>query len=453
VLSRAVLRRLVPLAAAGAALACAVLPASAHTGQDDRPGAVQVDLEVLVTPPVTGETTPGGQDPSVSVDSHGNVLATALKEDGQAATVDGRAPTHVRAGSWRWSSGDDGDTFTNVSGRPVQADGLVPGGRSVAAAADDRGRGYLLEAHDGVGLLTVTRSTEQDDVVVENVVPLPAAALLGRTMMAAHGDGHVLLLATPRTGPTYVGAQGAVGGYSLYRSDDAGASFADLQGVDLDGAEHCGLGVGHAPGSKQVVVACTMSDGSVAAFRSFDDGRTVQRSTILKADPSRVPERPSVAVGRDGTTSVVVVRSTASGERSTMSLLRSRTTSRTWTRQEVATEPGRWSGASLAVNGRGRLGLAAYHLAPGPADRAGAGWHVRLAVFTAGRTPLYVDFASHDPVAPPDFTTAPDNGTALAAGPDNRFHLLWTNVKVPAPGPVSGTPLLRNIWSVRTLST
>jgi hypothetical protein len=451
VLSRAVLRRLVPLVAAGAALACATLPAGAHTGQDDRPGAVQVDLEVLVTPPVTGETTPGGQDPAVAVDSHGNVLATALKEDGQAVTVDGRSPTHLRAGSWRWSSGDEGATFLNVSGRTLQADGLVPGGHSVAAASDDRGRGYLLEAHNGVGLLTVTRSTEKDDVVVENVVALPAAATIGRTYMAAHGDGHVLLLATPRV-PTRVGTAPLGGGYSLYRSDDAGASLADVQGIALDGSEDCGIGVGHGRASKQVVVACTMSDGSVAAFRSYDDGRTVQRSTIVKADQTVSREHPSVAVGRDGTASVLVT-STVMGGDSRMALLRSRDRSRSWTRQEIATERGHWSGASLAVNNRGRLAVAAYHLAHGSADVAGAGWHVRLAVFSAGRTPLWVDFASHDPVAPANWGSAPDAGTAIAAGPDDRFHLLWTGVKVPVPAPIHGSSLLRNVWSVRTLST
>ena len=81
------------------------------------------------------------------------------------------------------------------------------------------------------------------------------------------------------------------------------------------------------------------------------------------------------------------------------------------------------------------------------------GWHVRLAVFNAGRTPVYADFASHDPVAPPDWVNPPDDGTSIAAGPDDLFHLLWTGVKLPAPGPVNGSPLLRNIWSVRTLST
>ena len=450
-LSRAVLRRLVPLVAAGAALACAVHPAAAHVGQDDRPGAVQVDLEVLVTPPVSGETTPGGQDPAVAVDSHNNVLATALKEDGQVGTVDGRSPTHLRAGSWRWSSGDDGDTFLNVSGQPFQADGLVPGGHSVAAASDDRGRGYLLEAHSGVGVLTVTHSTEQDDVVVEDVVALPASATIGRTYMAAHGDGHVLLLATPRV-PNRVGTAPLGGGYSLYRSDDAGASLADLQGITLVGSEDCGIGVGHARASKQVVVACTMSDGSVAAFRSYDDGRTLQRSTIVKADRTLLREHPSVAVGRDGTASVLVT-STVSGGDSTMELLRSPDRSRSWSRQQIATERGRWAGASIAVNNRGRLGVAAYHLSHGKADVAGAGWHVRLAVFSAGRTPLWVDFASHDPVAPADWGSPPDAGTAIADGPDGRFHVLWTAVKVPVPAPIHGSSVLRNIWSVRTLST
>lgn len=447
-LSRAGLRRLAPLAAAGAALACAVVPAAAHDGQDDRPGAAQMDLEVLITPPISGETSPGGQDPALAVDSSGNVLATALKEDLQPATADGRSTSHLRAGSWRWSSGDDGETFANVSGRPVQADTLVPGGRSVAAAADDKRRGYLLESYDGVGVLTVTRSTEKDDVVTETAHPLPAGAVLGRTRLAAHGDGRVFVLAVARTGPNPVIVGGATtGGYTLYRSDDAGASLADLQGVPLVGSTECDIAAGHAPGSKQVTVACTMVDGSAAAFTSSDDGRTLRRSVLAGPSKALARERPAVAVASDGTTTVLVTSTDPAKGRSSLQLRRSRDRGRTWSTQELAVEPGQWAGASLAVNRRGRLAVAAYHRAT-----AKVGWHVRLAVFDAGRRPVYVDFASHDPVTPAMWSPPPDEGTALAAGPDSRFHLLWTSVKVTPPV-LSGTPLLRNVWSVRTLST
>jgi hypothetical protein len=416
-----------------------------------------MDLEVLITPPINGETSPGGQDPAIAVDRFGNVVATALKEDAQAATVDGRSPTHVRAGSWRWSSGDDGQSFANVSGRPLQADNLAPGGRSVAAAADDRGRGYLLEAHDGVGVLTVTRSTEKDDITAETVHPLPAGAVFGRTRLAAHGDGRLFVLGSPRSGPTYIAPLGPgtaapdALGYALYRSDDAGASFTDLMGADLDGSEACDVAAGHAPGSKQVLVACTMNDGAVAAFSSYDDGRTFHRSTAVRAGRSLLRERPAVAVGTDGTASVLVTSTDQSTSRSTLSLLRSSDRGRTWRAQDVTSEPGRWAGASLAVNKRGRLAIAAYHR-----RSSEAGWHVRLATFTAGRRPVYVDFASHDPVTPPGAAfEAPDAGTALAAGPDNRFHLLWTSIKVTVPDDVirGDVSLIRNVWSVRTLST
>jgi hypothetical protein len=447
VLSRAALRRLVPLAAAGAALACAVLPASAHEGQDDRPGAAQMDLEVLITPPVNGETSTGGQDPAVTVDSNGNVLATALKEDGQAVTLDARSPSHVRAGSWRWSSGDDGETFVNVSGRPVQADGLVPGGTSVAAAADDKGRGYLLESYQGVGYLTVTRSTEKDDVVAEAVHPVPAGALLGRTRMAAHGDGRVFLLAAARTGPAAVGAGGTSASLdvapALYRSDDAGASLSDLEGTPLAGATLCDIAAGHGRATRQVAIACLMSDGSVSAFLSYDDGATFRRTPLAPSTTLTRP-RPAVAVGADGSTAVLVT-STGSG-RSSM-LLRRTTNGRTWSTQELAAEKGTWAGAALAVNARGRIGISAYHRAS-----SAAGFHVRLAVFDAGRTPVYVDFAGHDPVTPKTWTSPPDDGTALSAGPDGRFHLLWTSVKVTPPAE-TGTSLLRNVWSVRTLTS
>jgi hypothetical protein len=198
-----------------------------------------------------------------------------------------------------------------------------------------------------------------------------------------------------------------------------------------------------------------MTDASVVAFTSFDDGRTFRKATLIPEDGTILAERPSVAVGPDGSISVVVSSLSQDRKRRTLSLFHSRNRGGIWHRQQVSTEPGMWSGASLAVNKRGRLGLAAYHLAPGRADRAGAGWHVRLAVFDAGRTPLWVDFASHDPVAPPGWANAPDAGTAITDGPDARFHLLWTAVKIRVPDDVIGnnTSLLRNVWSVRTLST
>jgi hypothetical protein len=449
VLSRAALRRLVPLVAAGAALACAMVPASAHEGQDDRPGAAQMDLEVLITPPITGETSPGGQQPAIAVDTSGNVVASALKEDPQPLTVDQRAPAKVRAGSWRWQSGDDGQSFTNVSARPGQADSLIPGGTSVAAAADDRGRGYLLESYQGAGVLTVTRSTEKDDVVAEDVHPLPAGAVLASTRLAAHGDGRLFLVAAARTGPGHaaVGRTSASVGVTpaLYRSDDAGASLADVEGSVLDGADVCDVAAGHARGSKQVLVACTMTDGTVAAFTSHDDGATLRKTAVTGTGSWG---RPAVAVGDDGSLSVLAA-TTADAARSSMLLRRSRDGGRTWTSQELAVERGVWAGAALAVNKRGRLAVAAYHRAA-PA----VGWHVRLATFDAARRPVYVDFANHDPVTPKGWSSPPDVAPALAAGPDSRFHLLWTSVKVTPPADTgTQTSLLRNVWSVRTLST
>lgn len=431
---RLVLRRLVPLLAAGAALTCAALPASAHDGQDERPGAVQLDLEVLLTPPLlTGETSTGGQQPALAVDSHDNLVATALKDDPQPVTIDQRAPAKVRAGSWRWQSGDDGGSFANVSGRPAQADTLVPGGASVAATTDDRGRGYLLESYAGAGYLTVTRSTEKDDIATEAVHPVGDAGIGGDARLAAHGDGTLFLLAADPLG------------FHVHRSNDAGASFDHAFGVAFDAARSCDIAVGHARGSRQVAIACVKTDGTVLAWTSHDDLGTLRRDVL--AGPSTLERRrPAVAVASDGAMSVLVT--TSGAERSSMLLRRTTDRGRTWSRQEIGVEPGLWAGASLAVNRRGRLAVAAYHRASG-----GGAWHVRLAVFDAGRRPVFVDFASHDPVTPKAWTRPPDVATALATGPDGRFHLLWTSVKVTPPAGGRELSLLRNVWSVRTLST
>jgi hypothetical protein len=188
-----------------------------------------------------------------------------------------------------------------------------------------------------------------------------------------------------------------------------------------------------------------MTDGSVAAFLSYDDGATLRKS-VIAAPSSAARARPSVAVGPDGVTSVVVAE-TAGDHRSSMQLRRTHDRGRSWTKQELAVERGEWAVPAIAVSRLGRICIAAYHRA-----KPGVGWHVRLAVFNAGRTPVYADFASHDPVTPKTWATPPDAGPAVAAGPDNLFHLVWSSVKVTPPVD-TGTSLLRNVWSVRTLST
>jgi hypothetical protein len=150
---------------------------------------------------------------------------------------------------------------------------------------------------------------------------------------------------------------------------------------------------------------------------------------VAAADATPPDSAPAVAFGPDGRTQLMAHHVTARGD----------------AMKDLASERGTWRGGVLDVSVKGRLGVAAYHLAPGA-----RGWHVRLSVVSPGATPLWVDFASHDPVAAAD-ATPPDSAPAVAFGPDALLRLTWGSTKVTVPGSTSA--LLRNVWSVRTLSS
>ena len=428
---RPALRRLLPLTLAAAALAWAAFPAAAHEGQDPRPGAAYVDLEVLATPPISGETSPGGQDGSVAVDRFGNVIAAALKEQSQRVVgVDGRSTTKTRLASWRWTSGDDGESFQNLGRSPAAFDILVPGGLSTAAAADDAGHSYVAEAYGGLLVLTQATATERDSITADDTKVLAVGTGTQRVRVDAVGNattsGRLHILAASPSG---------VGDVAVWSGSVAALPAVP---VPLAGARECSLAADHLAGSRMVAVACSDAAGAVALWTSRDAGATFSKQ-LLTTTPALDP--PSVSVGPDGTPWVLVT--TGNTAASHMTVYR---VARSVTRQDLTSEKGLWRGVVLDVSVKGRLGLAGYHLTPG--DRTG--WHVHLAITTPGVAPVWVDFAGHDPVSA-GAAGPPDSGPAVAFGPDARLHVLWGSTKETVPS--SSTPLLRNIWSVRTLST
>ena len=409
---------------AAALLVSAAAPAWAHDGQDKRPGAVRVDLELLLTPPVNGETSPGGHDASVAVDPFNNVYAGALKE--LPASPDSRATANARLGSWRWSSGDDGVSFQDLQRTPAGFDVLVPGGVSTAVATDDVGHAFAVEAYGGLAVLTQTSATTQDDVVTDTTVPLAVGTgAPHKVRLDATGDatssGRLYLLATSVSSP------GDPAVWSGTTTSLPGTSVA------LPGSTLCSLAADHRKGSRTVVAACKRGTATTL-WTSRDAGA----SFTPQALPSSPADAPSVAVGPDGTTWVLVT--TTSGRIVVHRVpAKGRATS-----QDLSVGKGTWRGAALDVSKLGRLGLAAYYQVPGTDQ-----WHVLVAIASPGKVPVWVDFASHDPVSRD--TTPPDDAPAVAFGPDNRLHLVWGSTKVTAPG--SPTRVLRNVWSVRTLST
>jgi hypothetical protein len=418
-------RHLRPGLVAAALVLSVAAPAWAHDGQDTRPGAARVDLEVLVTPPVNGETSPGGHEPSIAVDRFGNLVAAALKE--LPVAPDGRATPRARLAAWRWTSGDDGQSFQDMARSPAMFDVLLPEALSTAAAADDAGHSFVLEGYGGQVLLTSATATTQDDVVTDATTPLPIPlAGVQRLRADAVGDatttGRLHVLATsassPGTPTVWTGTVGTLPGRE----------------TPLPGAAECTLAADHRRGSRTVYAGCVSGIGEAVLWTSRDAGATFTPRVLRGGLPDGAP---SVSVGPDGTPWLLVT--TTHGRLGVHHVVGNRVTY-----QDLTTERGTWKGGVLDVSRTGRLGLAAYHRAPGS-----TGWHVRLAVTSPGKGPLWVDFASHDPVSTD--SAPPDSAPAVAFGPDARLHLLWSSTKVTVPG--STAPLLRNVWSVRTLST
>ena len=411
-------------AAAAVLLVSAAAPAWAHDGQDRRPGAVRVALEVLVTPPVNGETSPGGHDGSVAVDPFGNTYAAALKE--LPASPDSRATAKARLGSWRWSSGDDGVSYQDLQRSPAGFDVLAPGGLSTAVATDDVGHGFVVEAHGGLAVLTQTSATTRDDVVTDTTVPLAVGAGgLHRVRLDATGDattsGRLYLLATSTSSPgdpaVWSGTTGTIPGTS----------------VALPGSSLCSLAADHRKGSRTVVAACKRG-AATTLWTSRDAGASFTATDL----PSSPADSPSASIGPDGTAWVLVT--TTAGR----IVVHHVPAKGKVTTQDLTVGKGTWRGAALDVSKLGRLGLAAYYY-----DPATARWDVLIAITSPGKPAVWVDFASHDPVS--HDTTPPDDAPAVAFGPDNLLHMVWASTKVTAPG--SPTRVLRNVWAVRTLST
>ncbi len=413
-----------------ALLACAAVPALAHEGQDPRPGAARMDLEVLLTPALQGETSPGGQDSSVTVDRFGNVVASALKEQAfRVVSPDGRATTKTRLASWRFSSGDNGESFQNVGASPAGADTLVPGGLSTAVASDDAGHSFIADAYAGTVLLTTVTATDRDALTTAAPTSVTVGSSLHRVRIDATGDatrgGRLYLLAgstaLPDTPSVWSGTSGGVG-----------------KATALPGAIDCTLAADDRKGSKFVFAACRSEIGTADLWTSKDAGATFTRRQLNGGSPI---DTPSVAVAPDGSAWVLVT----TGPTGSTTLMSHHLTARGDVMKNLASEKGTWRGAVLDISKKGRLGIAAYHVAPGA-----QGWHIRLSLASPGATPVWVDFASHDPVAAAS-TTPPDSAPAIAFGPDSQLHLTWGSTKVTMPGSTSA--LLRNVWSVRTLNT
>ena len=382
-----------------------------------------MDLEVLVTPPLTGSLSPGGRDAVVSVDAFGNRFAMARKEVATGVVApDPRARTMARADAWHWYSDDEGATWENLDLLPRGAELALPE-RADRAIASDGARTYLAEVGTAGAVVTPVVATKRGRLAAQapGFVPLLTTDA-SQPALAAHNGTAVFLVVDGRVSP---GAQ-------LHASYDGGASWS-TERVLLAGAD-CDVAADPRKASAVVAVAC-LDGGKVVLHSSRDDGRSFT-SRVLGAADTRGGDtgRPQIDIGTDGVTYVLsgtTLRRVA-GSRVTV--------------QDLRSEKGDYRAATLAVSSTGRVGVAAYRLAPGS-----NGWNVVVSVFTPGRAPVWADFAFHDPAGRSATAGPPSDRLSVDMDPAGRVHVLWTATRVHS-AEIDG-PLLRNVWSVRSTTS
>ncbi len=363
-LSRAGLRRLAPLSAV-AALACAALPAAAHEGQDDRPGAARMDLEVLLTPPVNGETSHRRAGPGPRR-RQPRQRPRDRTEGGPAAGHDRRSAPRPTCAPPR-GAGPPATTAPPTSTSPAvpcRPTGWSPAGWASAAAADDRRPRLPAGGLPGRRPRHGHAQHRKDDVVVEAVHPVagtggPAAS----TRLAAHGNGNELLHAADPAGHRLV-----------RRLTTPRASFAtDLRGHLRRLARPATLAADHGRAVRQVTVACLDGAGAVTAWTSNDAGASFSQwrsredpQGCARAARPRSPwattARASVARQHDHRHEQPLSPPPLAPTAAALVAARS------W-----PASPASGAASSLATQPARPARLAAYHLRAGP-----GGWHVRV---------------------------------------------------------------------------
>jgi hypothetical protein len=415
--------RLPTRSATAAALAAAValgVPAAAHSPRDARPGAPRMDLEVQVTPPLAGSVSSGGRDAVVAVDAFGNRFAVARKEVATGVVApDPRARALARAGAWHWFSADEGDTWANLDLLPRGAESALPE-RADRDVVSDGARTYVAEVGPAGAVVTPVVATKRGRLTASMPGVVPVVTSDGaRPSLAAHGGTTVLMVTAAASG----------GGSQAHASYDGGVTWS-ASAVPLPGTA-CDAAADPRPRSRTVVVAC-LAGSDVVLHTSADDGRTFTARHLGPADTRGGDAGlPQAAVGRDGVPHVLT------------GLVLRRVLPRGVTAQDLLSEKGAYRSTSLAVSGKGRVGVAAYRLLPG--DR---GWNVVITVVTPGQAPVWADFAFHDPAGRSAAAGPPSDRTSVAFGPRGRIHLLWTATRLHSAE--LDAPVLRNVWSVRS---
>ncbi len=423
-----------------AAVLAATTPAAAHSPASRIPGATHFGVETRVTPQLGSASRA-----QVAVDTFGNVYVVAGKGEDPAPVAASMGSTvPVRALPWLRVSGDTGLTWRDLSIVVGGADAALPAG-AAAVAADDAGRVYVLDTTPGA-VVSTFRASQRNVVAWETTRPVPGATGAGpRPLVAAHGDGRVVVLDDRGTAL-------AGGRYAAYVSTDHGQTFTPI-GAALEASEECSVAADRRTGSKSVYAACTGTDGTLHGYASADDGVTWLRSDIAAFNVGWVGRSaPAVAAGSDGVVWVLYVDTDdkvpgAVPKSTRLKLYRSADRGRTWKMQDITPKKGVYVQAALGASFHGRLGISVLRPEADPQPK----WYLEAAIFRPGTKPWLINFASHTPVTEAhDISPAP-GPLSLTFGRDNLMSVLWLHDEERIEE-LGRTPV-RELWFCQTLKS
>lgn len=357
--------------------------------------------------------------------------------------------------SWLWASTDGGRTFDNMHGLPLDVENHLWGYES-DIALDDAGHLYMVDqtyADSTIMRWTVGGLGDFSFDYLRPFIPT-AQPVDDRPWLAARGDGTLLYIAqagAPQLNPFGRGGGDAygLGRYSAYHSTNGGQTF-DLIGRSLSESGGCRPAADRRPGETLLYVVCTNDGGAqglnetpdprgtVWAYVSTDDGATYSRYPVgdynAEADTF---DWPLVTVGPDGDVWVVHVDAgdvdTSGGSvrilTNRLLLYHSTDQGRTWSRQDITPEEGRYRWGWLTVSPGGELAIAIQHR-----PDESAAWKVYASVFAPGSVPVLTSVDDAHPVDDASNPEPPSEIVGLAFAPDGTLGIAWTRMETALAG-------------------
>jgi hypothetical protein len=364
----------------------------------------------------------GGYEPGVLVDTFGNIVVTAHKQNHCIpATLDPQSdPLPLRGMSWLWTS-VDGVHFTDM---PDAIQNRLDPGDEGHLARDDAGNIYFsdLKVVDNTFASWKATGLGQITSTGHSAFQLTGQAADDRPWLAAHGNGTVLQASNSGSSAVYSSPNGnGSGRYTIYMSYDGGATFDHL-GITIPNSGWCYPAADHQPGSKMLYVACADDGKNLFAYVSSDDGHTWSSHPI--GPNGSLDDWPIAAVGPDGTVYVLDLDRDPAHHYH-LNLFRSTDQGNTWTQWDATPQVGTFDGiagpAWLDVAPDGSLGID-YYIKFGRDPT----WHLEAGTSPGWQQPFTMADVSPK-MSPGNDTVAPwGDFLSCAFGPDSRLHVVWT---------------------------